>query len=113
MNKKDLRNLREVANAMPAYYQTTYVRVSGAETLKENSSAKDEKGEPLDPNVTYLQQVQMPVNHYRAMKKLLKSGGIEAVKKYISEMAKVEHNVVNGQASMLVGMEERAKKFEI
>jgi hypothetical protein len=112
MNKKDLKNLREVAAKMPPYYQTTWVRRTVAEILADDPSANN-NGEPFNPEMTYLQQMQMPVNHYLAMKKLLKSGGIEKVKEYISEMAKVEHNVVNGQASLLVGMEERAKNFKI
>ncbi len=112
MKKFDLKNIREVANKMPAYYQTTWVRRTVAEILADDPTATN-NGEPFNPEMTYLQQIMMPVNHYRAMKKLWKSGGIESVKKYIADMAKVEHNVVNGQASMLVGMEERAKKFEI
>lgn len=113
MKKKDLKNLRTLAAQLPPYYQESVIKVTGEQILKENEFAKDEAGNPINPLGLYDQKVMVAVNHYRALKNAMKTGGVNSAKKYLSEMSTAIENTVRGQAEIQMGMAERKAMLEI
>lgn len=112
-DKKILSELRLIASQLPIVTTREKVRVHGSEILKNNPDAKDEIGEPVSAHKYYHISADMRRNHYRAMKKIYQSGGIDAVNAYI----KIMNEIVMGKNKMMEevigGISERAQSFKL
>jgi len=110
-NKKTLKSFREVSRKLPIVEQPTRMKVIGSEIIKHNPNAKDTEGNALDSEKVYSCDATMKKNHYRAMKKIFKKGGIESVNKYIQDVIAFE----NGRRSLinesLGGLTERRQSI--
>jgi len=75
--KKLLKKLRQAASKLPPASRAALILKSGKEILEQNPLAKDKDGNEISASKTYMVKAPMPVNHYRAMKKLNSQYGIE------------------------------------
>ena len=81
MKKKLLKQIRQVANELPEMTYTAFPR--------EYVYQKDDKGvdDPNEPKVLINRRVQLKVNHYRRLKRLVEKIGFEqGVKRYLKQI---------------------------
>jgi hypothetical protein len=85
LSQQTLKDLRDIAAAMPMVIQNTHEKhIYTQEELEEWGYVDAEKL----PNGKYLYKypVQIAINHYRALKKAWKKGGFEHCKRYIQKI---------------------------
>jgi len=89
-NKKILKTLRQVNSKLPPISQPAKMKILGSEIIKHNPNATDSDGNQINADKVYSCDATVRKNHYRAMKKILKKGGVDEVNKYIKEIISFE-----------------------
>jgi len=81
MKKKLLKQIRQVANELP---EMTYVSYPKEYVYQKNKQGFDDTKKP---KVMRSNRVQLKVNHYRRLKKLVEKMGFdEGVKRYLKQI---------------------------
>lgn len=86
--KKEREQLKAISIALPAEASKTLevIKVTGADLLRLNPMAIDEKGKPIVRSLTYTVNRHKPVNHFKEIIKAYIQGGVLAVDKYCTEV---------------------------
>jgi hypothetical protein len=89
MNKATLRDIRRLANKLPATYTEVdvYRRVIG-EALLNGGVSVTKYDVPIEGKKEYefKTKIKQPVNNYRRLKKIYERDGIEKVREYVKEV---------------------------
>lgn len=74
------------------YWNDRFVvrKFSGARLLRDDPEAKDVKGNPINPNITYSKQVRPEINHKECIEAEFKFAGMDGAKKYIEWCERME-----------------------
>lgn len=110
--KQLLQEFRQASYMLPKITIPTKVNVTGLELMKDGTTV-DVDGNQIDSENVYQVDAETNLNHVRKMKRLYKSGGVEAVDNYILETAALANNAVKGQDDIISGMAQRASQFSI
>src|SRR5690242_15148491 len=95
VNMKRLRaELKAAALLLPPMIRIVKRGVKGQYLLDKNPNAKDADGKAILPDGNYTVDFQEPVNHYKVMKGIFKTGGAAAVDKYVFDNAQAANNAV-------------------
>lgn len=82
MNKRKLKELRDIAADIPEIVEKYKVILSGRELLKENAEIKNSVGEEIIPSKKYSIEKVRKVDHYKNVIAAYKKGGINEVGQY-------------------------------
>jgi|GEM_PF-2311987 len=84
LTKKEREQLKAIAAALPdePSEMKERVRITGAELLRLNPIAMDQKGKPVIRSKVYTVNKFKAVNHYKRMLKAYDHGGISAIEAY-------------------------------
>lgn len=83
MNQKIVKALRKISRDLHAAIVEDQVRRDGSFLLKQNPDQVDQDGRPLNPAKKYVRAELREVDHFKVIKNLYKTSGIDAVGKYV------------------------------
>jgi hypothetical protein len=85
--KSTYKKLRQAAKELPTATRVVRVKMLGRLILEKDPNAKNKDGEPIDAKSYYMAPAPQKVNHYGAMKKAFKSGGLPNAVGYFKGVA--------------------------
>lgn len=121
VKKRDAKQIKDSADRLPVVHERRRVFVTGAELLASDPHKKTKDGKPIDSQKSYHVTADVPVDHYRKMKDILKHSGRNAVNDYIRKVVedynRIQKDITvdadNAEQEIASGIAERTKAFSI
>jgi hypothetical protein len=111
MNKKLLKQFREIATKLEVTFEKRIISVTGQQLIDTGNSIID--SQQINPELSYQIETQAPANHYRKLKEAYKFGGIKSCNDYIRSVNEVVQRANIASIDIDANMEIRKQQFEL
>jgi hypothetical protein len=111
MNKKLLKQFREIATKLEVTFEKRIITVTGQQLIDTGNSIID--SQQINPELSYQIETQAPANHYRKLKEAYKFGGIKSCNDYIRSVNEVVQRANLASLEQTAGISERKEMFSI